>query len=129
MLSFEEGTDHQILNILGGKLTTYRQLALQVAAKIQDVLPAPSQKTIGTKALPGGDIKDAQFDAFLTRLKSEFPDMDRRYLRRLALAYGTEIYQILGTAEQPQSQGIDFGLGLRQAEVDFLMAHEWARTP
>ena len=55
--------------------------------------------------------------------------MDRRYLRRLALAYGTEIYQILGTAEQPQSQGIDFGLGLRQAEVDFLMAHEWARTP
>ena len=129
VLSFEEGTDNQILNILGGKLTTYRQLALQVAAKIQDVLPAPSHKVIGTKALPGGDIKDAHFDAFLTRLKSEFPDMDRRYLRRLALAYGTEIYQILGTAEQPQSQGIDFGLGLRQAEVDFLMAHEWARTP
>ena len=86
----------------------------------QDVLPALSQKTIGTKPLPGGDIQHAHFDAFLTRLKSEFPDMDMPHLRRLALAYGTEIYQILGTAEQPQSQGIDFGLGLRQAEVDYL---------
>ena len=34
ILSFEDGTNHGLLNIFGGKLTTYRQLGLQVADKI-----------------------------------------------------------------------------------------------
>ena len=128
VLQFEEGTNHKLLNILGGKLTTYRQLALQVAAKIQDVMPAPSQTKIGAKPLPGGDMPKADFAAFFMRLKQDFPDFDEAHLRRLALGYGTEISKIIGTPEAPVMQGIDFGLGLHQAEVDFLMRYEWAIT-
>ncbi|MGC6517629.1 MAG: glycerol-3-phosphate dehydrogenase [Candidatus Puniceispirillaceae bacterium] len=128
VLDFEEGTDNRFLNVFGGKLTTYRQLALQVAEKIAPVMPAPSDKRAGTIPLPGGDIKNGDFAAFMRLLADQFPALEHTYLRRLACAYGTEIYHILGTPEAPRDQGIDFGLGLRQAEVDFLIHHEWAQT-
>ena len=46
----------------------------------------------------------------------------------MAMAYGTNIYQILGTPNAPYDQGTDFGAGLSQAEIDYLVEYEWART-
>ena len=126
VLSFEAGTHNRWLNIFGGKLTTYRQLALQVADKIATVEKAPSKARIGTTPLPGGDIKNADFAAFLQSLSVSHPAMAPARLRRMALAYGTEIYRIIGTHQGTIDEGQDFGLGLCQSEVDFLIAHEWA---
>ena len=128
VLSFEEGTNYGWLNIFGGKLTTYRQLALQVADKIAPQLPAPSSDRIGTKPLPGGEIDRADFASFLESLHKSHPSCEPQRLRRMAMAYGSEIYQILGNQDQGRDQGQDFGSGLFQAEVDFLIAQEWAMT-
>ena len=127
VLAFEGGTNDRWLNIFGGKLTTYRQLALQVADKIAAVETPPSQSRIGTTPLPGGDIKNADFAAFLKRLSLSHPDIAPARLRRMALAYGTEIYHIIGEHQGAIDEGQDFGAGLYQSEVDFLIAHEWAR--
>ena len=49
-------------------------------------------------------------------------------LTRMALAYGSNVFTILGTATQPNDLGIEFGCGLHQAEVDYMVRKEWART-
>ena len=128
VLAFEGGTQERWLNIFGGKLTTYRQLALQVADKIADHLPPPTDTRIGTAHLPGGAIEGADFEAFYARLQQSHPSCEPKRLRRMALAYGQDIYQILGQTDQSRDQGQDFGCGLFQAEVDFLITHEWAMT-
>ena len=128
VLKFEDGLAGDWLNIFGGKLTTYRQLALSVAKLIESRMAAPSAKGAGTKPLPGGDIKGADFQAFLKQLGADFPEIEAKQLKRLAMAYGTNIYAILGTPDKPLDQGLDFGAGLRLAEVDYLIAHEWAET-
>ena len=46
----------------------------------------------------------------------------------MAAAYGSRVYKIIGTAEKPHQLGRDFGNGLYQAEIDYLVNHEWART-
>jgi glycerol-3-phosphate dehydrogenase len=48
--------------------------------------------------------------------------------RRLVRAYGTRALRILGGARDLAGLGQDFGGGLYQAEVDYLIAQEWART-
>ena len=128
VLGYEEDTNDSWLNIFGGKLTTYRKLAKAVSAKIENILPAPSNNEAGASYLPGGNMANGDFSAFLTSVQREFPTIDDTRLRRMAKAYGTEIYSILGNANEPADEGIDFGCGLYQAEVDFLIAHEWAKT-
>ncbi len=49
--------------------------------------------------------------------------------RRLARAYGTLCLRFLGDAQTMEDLGEDFGGGLTRAEVDYLVAREWARTP
>jgi glycerol-3-phosphate dehydrogenase len=49
-------------------------------------------------------------------------------LRRLARAYGTRVRILLGKAAQVDDLGTAFGGDLYQAEIDYLVAHEWART-
>ena len=128
VLAFEEGTEKRWLNIFGGKLTTYRQLALQVADKIAHSAPAPSSKRIGTAPLPGGDMEKGDFAAFLDNLYQSHAHCDKARLRRMALAYGSEIYAIIGDGARPQDEGQDFGHGLYRSEVDFLIEKEWARV-
>jgi glycerol-3-phosphate dehydrogenase len=83
--------------------------------------------TSGT-ALPGGDMPGADFDAYLATVTAEYPGLPAPLLHRLARAYGTRSAQILGDAATLADLGQDFGGGLTAAEVDYLVAHEWART-
>ena len=128
VLKFEEGLGGDWLNIFGGKLTTYRQLGLSVARLIEQKIAPPSAQIAGTSPLPGGDIEQANFDRFLAKLLREFPDKDAKQIKRMAMAYGTKIYTILGTADKRLDQGQEFGAGLWQAEVDYLIECEWAKT-
>jgi glycerol-3-phosphate dehydrogenase len=49
-------------------------------------------------------------------------------LARMAAAYGSWIYKIIGVEGKPQSLGRNFGYGLHQAEIDYLVTNEWAYT-
>ena len=61
-------------------------------------------------------------------LQARHPGIDGALIARLARAYGTRTDEVLGDAKTAADLGTDFGAGLSQREVEYLIAHEWART-
>lgn len=118
-----------MLSVLGGKITTYRRLAQQALDKLGRYLPAVDsarRSWSAHKPLPGGDFPVQGFDDLVNEIGSEFPWLEKRLSYRLARAYGTKARVILQGASGWSSLGRDFGNGLTEAEVDYLMREEWA---
>ena len=61
-------------------------------------------------------------------LAARYPFLSEREAQRLIRLYGTRARAILGEAKSRSDLGEEFGHGLTVAEVDYLIAHEWART-
>jgi glycerol-3-phosphate dehydrogenase len=123
------GGQPALLSVFGGKITTFRKLAEHALEKL---LPVMGRKVAAgwTSAtpLPGGDMPRADFAAYLAAVIAKYPAFPAPFLHRLIRAYGTRSARILGAATRLADLGEDFGGGLTAAEVDYLVAHEWART-
>ena len=117
-----------VLNIFGGKITTYRRLAESALDKVSEHLPNVKGPWTAGVTLPGGDFPVDGFDALVSDLQDKFPFLDAFWARRLARAYGTEAPEILGTAREAADLGRDFGATLTEAEVNWLMSQEYAHT-
>jgi glycerol-3-phosphate dehydrogenase len=76
--------------------------------------------------LPGGDI--VGFDAWLADMMRSHPTLEADTVMRLSHAYGTRANAILDDASAPADLGRDFGHGLTEREVAYLVASEWAQT-
>jgi glycerol-3-phosphate dehydrogenase len=122
-----------LLNVWGGKITTFRKLAEEAA----DLLVAPLDIARGawTKGalLPGGDLSDwvgaaqrpdTDFTRFVNAVALQYPQLSRELLQRLCRAYGSRIAALLGNGEL----GEEIAPGLFVAELNFLYKHEWARS-
>jgi glycerol-3-phosphate dehydrogenase len=118
----------QMLSVFGGKLTTYRRLAEHALDKLAPFLPPMSAPWTGRAPLPGGDLPGGDEAVAIAEARLRWPFLDERQARRMVRAYGTRIDRILGQAGSRADLGRDFGGGLSAAEVDYLVAHEWART-
>lgn len=118
-----QGEEPPLLNIFGGKITTYRHLAEDALKELSDWLPGAGAPWTRGAALPGGDFAVDGFENLVADLAAVNLDTDPALVRRLARAYGTKARDIL--AADP---GIHFGAGLWQREVEYLARHEWART-
>lgn len=117
-----------VMSIFGGKITTYRRLAEHALEKLEPWLPGLKPAWTADVPLPGGDLPDRDFDRFLADLTKRKPFLPPDMAFRLARAYGTRVDLILGKARSLTDLGRDFGGGLTQAEVDYLVDYEWART-
>jgi glycerol-3-phosphate dehydrogenase len=73
-------------------------------------------------------MPDADFERFVAGLQAARPALPPALLRRLARAYGTRTDALLGAAQSVEQLGRAFGGDLYQAEVDYLVTQEWART-
>tara|TARA_R100000005_G_C5001831_1_gene209142 strand:- start:856 stop:2409 length:1554 start_codon:yes stop_codon:yes gene_type:complete len=120
--------DLPFLNIFGGKITTYRRLAEAVMEKAQERLGQKGDTWTIDAPLPGGDFPMQGFQQLVDRLHKRYPFIAAVQLRRLARAYGTRLYDLLGNVATDADLGEDFGNGLREIEVRYLISHEWART-
>jgi glycerol-3-phosphate dehydrogenase len=118
-----QGGEAPLLNIFGGKITTYRHLAEDALEKLSDWLPGADAPWTRGAALPGGDFAVDGFEDLVAEFARAHPDVDTVLVRRLARAYGTKAADIL--AADP---GIHFGAGLWQREVEYLVRTEWAMT-
>jgi glycerol-3-phosphate dehydrogenase len=121
-----------VLSVFGGKITTYRRLAEAALERILDTLGLPQDTprlpwTAGV-ALPGGDFAGGDFAAFVADSQARWPWLPAALLQRLARLYGTRMSRVLGAAHSLQELGRDFGAGLTRAEIDYLVAQEWARS-
>jgi len=116
-----------LLNIFGGKITTYRKLAENALKKLTPLIGGGAQWT-EVAALPGGDFKVKDRDQMVADLAADYPFLDARWALRLIKGYGTEARAILADAKAASDLGQDFGATLTEAEVKWLMAKEYACT-
>lgn len=123
-----DATSGAVVNVFGGKLTTSRRLAESVLEKIEAVLGKKGAAWTQKSTLPGGDFGPKSFDAEVRRLGKDYPGFAPALLRRLMRLYGTRTSAILGSARSEADLGTHFGADLYGAEVDYLVASEWART-
>lgn len=116
-----------LLSVFGGKITTYRRLAEAVLEKLSDHLSVARPWT-ASAPLPGGDFTHDGGTGLAAELRSRHPFLDERWAERLVRTYGTLARRLLGEAETAAMLGGNFGHDLTEAEVRYLMDHEWART-
>ncbi len=117
-----------LLNVFGGKITTYRRLAEDALARLAPHLPGLKGKWTARVPLPGGDFPVDGVAALIARLRAAYPFLTAAHAARLVRTYGTESFALLGAARTPADLGPDFGATLTGAEVGWLMHREYART-
>ena len=128
VLSLDTGAGAPVLNVFGGKITTYRRLAEAALARVAEALgPVAPAWTAGVP-LPGGDFAVDGVEALIGDLRARHPFLDDAWARRLVRAYGTDAARILGDARAAADMGRDFGATLTEAELRWLIAHEYVRT-
>ena len=123
-----DGNGPPLLNVFGGKITTYRRLAESALAKLTPFFPKAKSNWTARVPLPGGDFPQDQVAALTAALKAAHPFLTDYWAARLVRAYGTEAAQIVGNATTAEALGQDFGATLTEAEVRWLMSHEFAAT-
>ncbi len=122
----EEGTP--LLNIYGGKLTTYRELAEEVMDRLAPFFPGMGAPWTRQVPLPGGDFPLDGLPALVDDLRRRHPWLEAGEAERLCHAYGTRAAQVVGEAKGRADMGRAFGGGLTEREVDYLKRTEWARN-
>ena len=123
-----EPGEPRLLNVFGGKITTYRRLAEAALEQINAVLGRSEGPWTSSEKLPGGDFATDGFDALVARLAQAHPALEGAMIKRLVRAYGTDTAAILEGAASMDDLGPHFGAGLTGREVDYLVNHEWAKT-
>jgi glycerol-3-phosphate dehydrogenase len=117
-----------LINIFGGKITTYRRLAEAMLEKIEGVLGVRGKPWTAGAALPGGDFFAVGFDGQVGRLRAAYPFLSAGHAGRLTRLYGTQATSLLGNAASHADLGRYFGADLYEAEVRWLVGREWAIT-
>ncbi|WP_407331705.1 glycerol-3-phosphate dehydrogenase [Enterovibrio sp. 27052020O] len=121
------GGNAPILSVFGGKLTTYRKLAQAAVNKLQPFFADMDKPWTADSVLPGGE-GIASFSDVESALAHRFRWMDAMTVNRLATTYGARVWVWLDNIEQQSDLGQDFGGGLTQKEIDYLMATEYVQT-
>ncbi|MEL6219787.1 MAG: glycerol-3-phosphate dehydrogenase, partial [Pseudomonadota bacterium] len=117
-----------LLNIFGGKITTYRRLAEAALAKLAPCYGEAGGDWTAGVPLPGGDFPWDGIGALRTRLLGDYPFLSEATAMRLVRGYGTEAWALLADAESAEDMGEVFGADLTEREVRFLMQTQWAET-
>ncbi|MFD2174625.1 glycerol-3-phosphate dehydrogenase [Rhodobacter lacus] len=116
-----------LLNVYGGKITTYRRLSEAAVDKLAPYFPGLKPGWTAGVPLPGGDFGYGA-RALTERLRIRYPFLGEARALRMAHAYGTEAFDILGDVRRAPELGRDFGGGLTEAELRWLRTREWAQT-
>ncbi len=116
-----------LLNIFGGKITTYRRLAQSAVDQFKPFFPGMGGEWTAGAALAGGDFAVDGVDDLIDGLMRDYPFLDPRWAQRLVRGYGTDAAHILDDAKQANDLGQNFGATLTEREVRWLMAHEFAQ--
>lgn len=116
-----------VLNVFGGKITTYRRLAESALDLIDTELDRVTNKWTATSSMPGGNFAVDGVADLRMKLAAKLPFMDAKSIRRLVRQYGTDALKIFDNASSSEDLGRDFGNGISQRELDWAIANEWVR--
>ena len=122
-----------VLSVWGGKLTTFRKLAEEVADRLAAPLHIERGAWTAQAVLPGGDFSefigapvqpDVDFVRFAAELAQRHPELSAALVQRWARAYGSRAERVIG----PDGLGAEVAPGLFEAELRYLHRCEWARS-
>ena len=123
-----------LLSIFGGKITTYRRLAEHALERLLPFLRPDGARAVAAKAgwtatapLPGGDFAVDRVAQLEAKLAAQHQFLSPAQVRRFVRSYGTRAPNILAMAQNWADLGRQFGAGLTEAEVRYLMNEEWAQ--
>ncbi len=117
-----------LVTVYGGKITTYRRLAERALSMLALQFPKARGAWTANVALPGGDFLFDGFDAEVAKLVATCPTCCSERAQRLLRAYGTRAFRMVAGVRSAADWGRDFGAGLTELEVRYLMDREWAAT-
>ena len=118
-----------LLNVFGGKITTFRELAERGMHRLKGIFPKMGPDWTEAAPLPGGEIANADFESFLNLQRDLHPWMPRPLIVHYARLYGARIRDVVAGAMNMADLGRHFGGTLYEAEARYLVAREWAQTP
>ena len=127
VLSVDATGGAPLLNVFGGKITTYRRLAESAMEKLAPYFPGLRGKWTAGVTLPGGGFAPDATAQVIRDLAASYPFLTPQWAERMVRHYGLEARDILGNARMAEDLGQSFGATLTEAEVNWLMAREWAR--
>ncbi|ENN85632.1 glycerol-3-phosphate dehydrogenase [Rhizobium freirei PRF 81] len=116
-----------LLNVFGGKITTFRKLSEHAMQKLARFFPKMGGDWTRSATLPGGDIPNADYVAFTDTLRTAYPWMPRTLINHYGHLYGARTKMIVGSAPSLEGLGRHFGGNLYEAEARYLAASEWAQ--
>ncbi|VAV88704.1 Aerobic glycerol-3-phosphate dehydrogenase [hydrothermal vent metagenome] len=117
-----------VLSIFGGKITTYRILALQAMKTLKHVLAVDTDDWTKNEPLPGGDFAVDNFDMLVAKYHGRWPFLAKSVIIRLVRAYGTDTAKMLADVKDIADLGSGFGAGLYEIELKWLIGCEFAQT-
>ncbi|HEY1130903.1 MAG TPA: glycerol-3-phosphate dehydrogenase [Roseateles sp.] len=112
-----------MLNVWGGKLTTYRKLAEDGASQLGRLLGDVRKPWTQGAKLPGGDLGShgIDIDGFIAALHARHAGRSASLVARLARAYGSGAEVLLAA-----DAGAEVAPGLFEVELRHLVEQEWA---
>ncbi len=117
-----------VLNIFGGKITTYRRLSEKAIEMLRPYFGGMDSSWTAGIPLPGGDFAVDGVKTLTSVMQGGYPFLDPVWALRLVRAYGTDAKDVLGDAKTTENLGMYFGWNLYEREVRWLMDKEWAQT-
>ncbi|QPB23686.1 glycerol-3-phosphate dehydrogenase [Rhizobium sp. 007] len=117
-----------LLNVFGGKITTFRELAERGMQRLRHIFPNMGGDWTEKAPLPGGEIPNADYETFANSLRDAYPWMPRKLVHHYGRLYGARTKNVIAGATGIQGLGRHFGGQLYEAEARYLVATEWAAT-
>jgi len=127
-LRLDDENDIPLVNIFGGKITTYRKLAESVMKALTPFFSNMSGNWTAGVPLPGGDFPVDGFGQLLSDIEEKYHFLPDGVAWRLARAYGTDTWVILGEARSLDDLGEDFGAGVYAVELNWCIKREWVSS-
>jgi len=117
-----------VLSVYGGKLTTYRRLAEHALAKLRPYFPGMGKEWTRRAVLPGSDFGGRTREQAQADLFKRYGGLPETLVRGIFRRHGELATEVLGDARSLADLGEDFGAGLCERELRYLVEHEWAHT-
>jgi glycerol-3-phosphate dehydrogenase len=115
------------LSVYGGKITTARYLAEEALEILGEAIGKTVVPVTRGRPFPGGNFPGTFADMVAT-VRTRWPFLDEKNVNRMVRSYGTLIGEMLQPIISAQDLGEDFGGGLFEVEVRWLVEREWAKT-
>ena len=128
VFDLDEAAGAPLLNVFGGKITTFRELAERGMHRLRHVFPNMGPDWTHGAPLPGGEIPNADYETFANTLRETYPWMPRALVQHYGRLYGARTRDMVGNATSLAGLGRHFGASLYEAEARYLVAREWAQT-